>query len=58
MDEMKAVDLGQVMSSIRASGRPNTLRLLRQPVSESDRLRRGDGNQEQGNSPLSINCST
>ena len=25
MDEMKAVDLGQVMSSIRASGRPNTV---------------------------------
>src|SRR5262249_59138884 len=25
MDEMKAVDLGQVMSTIRASGRPNTV---------------------------------
>src|SRR5439155_235913 len=25
MDEMKAVDLGQVMSSIRAAGRPNTV---------------------------------
>ena len=25
MDEMKAVDLKQVMSSIRASGRPNTV---------------------------------
>ena len=25
MDEMKAVDLGQVMSSIRGSGRPNTV---------------------------------
>ena len=25
MDEMKAVDLGHVMSTIRASGRPNTV---------------------------------
>ena len=48
MDEMKAVDLGQVMSSIRASGRPNTLRLLRQPVSESDRLRHGKGGHGRG----------
>jgi hypothetical protein len=37
MDDMKAVDLGQIMSSIKSSGRPNTVLWQAPTASRSSR---------------------